>query len=144
MNSSPDIRLAVTDEDIARCHPVMRQLRPHHDDTTAFVARVKFQQTGGYHLALLENESAVRAVAGFRFTESLSWGRFMYVDDLVSDGPVRGKGFGSRLMDWLIDHARARGCGQLHLDSGVEKFWAHRFYLVKGMDLTCHHFGMKI
>jgi hypothetical protein len=32
----------------------------------------------------------------------------------------------------------------LHLDSGVQRFAAHRFYLARRMDITCHHFALKL
>ena len=31
----------------------------------------------------------------------------------------------------------------LHLDSGVQRFGAHRFYLASRMDIIAHHFSMK-
>jgi len=55
-----------------------------------------------------------------------------------------GVGFGSRLLDWLVDEAKRQGCEQFHLDSGVQRFGAHRFYLHKGMDITSHHFAMRL
>jgi hypothetical protein len=76
---SISIALAENDATIARCFPVMVQLRPHLEAET-FVSRVQRQRQQGYHLAFLEHDSVVRAVAGYRFTQSLSWGRFCYVD----------------------------------------------------------------
>ena len=39
--------------------------------------------------------------AGFRVAECLAWGRFLYVDDLVTVGSARFRGCGQRLLDWL-------------------------------------------
>jgi len=33
---------------------------------------------------------------------------------------------------------------QLHLDSGVQRFSAHRFYLSKRMEISSHHFSLKL
>ena len=88
--------------------------------------------------------SKVVAAAGFRLLENLAWGRFLYVDDLVTDAAHRSQGHGDALMNWLMAHARAAGCAELHLDSGVERFGAHRFYLARRMDITSHHFAMKL
>ncbi len=141
---NPTIRLAESPEDIARCFDTMHELRPYllHGE---FVERVQRQQReGGYRLALLESDGAVRSVAGYRFAEYLAWGRILYVDDLVTRECDRGFGFGSVLFDWLVEQARAAGCVQFHLDSGVQRFGAHRFYLHKGMDITAHHFDFKL
>ena len=35
----PDVKLATTDADIARCFAVMRQLRPHLKNEAEFIAR---------------------------------------------------------------------------------------------------------
>ena len=139
---STSIALAENDATIARCFPVMAQLRPHLEAET-FVARVQRQREQGYHLAFLEHDSSVRAVAGYRFTETLSWGRFCYVDDLVTDSKCRSAGHGRALFDWLVSEARNAGCEQFHLDSGVQRFDAHRFYLARRMSITCHHFALQ-
>ena len=67
---------ALTKEEIARCFPVMRQLRTHFEEEAKFVAQVERQRADGYRLAFLEDGGAVRAVAGYRMTESLFAGRF--------------------------------------------------------------------
>lgn len=134
---------ARSDEDIRRCFAVMHELRPHISQAE-FLPRIRRQMAQGYRLAFAESNGIVSAVAGFRFYEMLAWGRSMYVDDLVSSESSRGQGFGSKLFDWLVDLARESGCEQFHLDSGVHRFVAHRFYLHKGMDITSHHFALKL
>jgi hypothetical protein len=57
------IQLAETDDEIHRCAPVMRQLRPHIDDAD-FVEIVRKQQAGGYHLAYVDDGGRVTAVGG--------------------------------------------------------------------------------
>jgi len=139
------VRIANADSEhaIARCFPVIVQLRPHLGEAE-FVSRVQRQQAGGYRLAYLEAESRVRAAAGYRFFECLAWGRICYVDDLVAGEDDRSQGFGGQLFDWLLEQARAADCEQFHLDSGVQRFAAHRFYLNKRLNITSHHFSMAL
>jgi GNAT superfamily N-acetyltransferase len=143
---SENIFLATTDGEIRDCYPVMAELRPHVP-ADEFLARVKRQQqVAAYELAYLRDRSdgVVKSVAGFRISESLAWGRFLYVDDLVSSSDERSKGYGSVLFDWLVDYARKNNCDQFHLDSSVQRFAAHRFYLLKRMTIECHHFGLRL
>ena len=142
-HSETKIALAITPEEIARCSDVMRELRPHVAAET-FVSRVEAQQKEGYQLAFLELESAVRSVAGFRIDEVLFSGRTLYIDDLVTRAQDRSLGFGAALFDWLIEYAQRDNCEHLALDSGVQRFAAHRFYLNRGMDITAHHFLLKL
>jgi GNAT superfamily N-acetyltransferase len=107
MTKSP-IAIAMTDEQIRRCFPVMRELRTHVIDEEEFVARVQRQQKQGYQLAFLESDGEVCAVGGFRYLESLFSGKNLYVDDLVTRDGERSRGFGGELIDWLIKEARER------------------------------------
>ena len=134
------IHLAQTDNEILRCFPVMAELRPHLVEAE-FIDRIRRQQKqGGYQLAFLEDEGAVKSVAGFRVLECLWAGRFFYVDDLVAAADVRHQGWGQRMMDWLIDRARQEGCREFHLDSGVQRFEAHGFYLKNRLHIVAYHF----
>jgi GNAT superfamily N-acetyltransferase len=137
------ITLAESDDDIARCFAVMHQLRPHLVDAS-FVATVRRQQAEGYRLALLSDDGGVRAVAGFRILDNLVSGRLLYVDDLVTDEACRSRGHGKVLFDWLVRTARNAGCRYLELDSGVQRFDAHRFYLGNRMIISAHHFRFKL
>jgi GNAT superfamily N-acetyltransferase len=137
------IALAESDADIARCFPVMAQLRPHLVEAD-FVARVRRMQAEGYHLAFLAADGAVRAVAGYRFYEKLFSGKNLYVDDLVSDGAQRSRGHGRALLAWLVGQARARGCDNFELDSGVQRHDAHRFYLRERMKIASYHFVLPL
>ncbi len=134
---------ADTAASITRCFPVMSQLRTHLTEAE-FVARVQHQQTTNYRLAYLEADSRVRAVAGYRIGDGLAWGRFCYVDDLVTDEQDRSLGFGRRLFDWLVDRAKEAGCQQFELDSGVQRFAAHRFYFTQRMSISCYHFSLPL
>jgi GNAT superfamily N-acetyltransferase len=137
------VRLARSAAEIDRCFPVVVQLRTHLTPET-FRERVERQLPDGYRLAYVDVGEEVAAVAGFRISESLAWGRYLYVDDLVTDSIRRSEGHGKRLLDWLVDHARAEGCDELHLDSGVQRFAAHRFYLSQRMEISSHHFRLDL
>jgi GNAT superfamily N-acetyltransferase len=138
------IALAQSDAAIARCFGVMAQLRPHLVESD-FVSRVRRMQTEGFHLASLEDAGAVCAVAGYRYYDKLFSGRNLYVDDLVTDASRRSRGHGAALLQWLADEAKRHGCVQLELDSGVQRFEAHRFYFRERMHVSAYHFvvGLK-
>jgi GNAT superfamily N-acetyltransferase len=105
---------------------------------------VRTQQREGFELAFLSEKKQVKAVAGFRVGNNLAWGNFLYVDDLVTAENFRSQGHGQKLFDWLVRQARSRGCDEFHLDSGVQRFGAHRFYLARRMDIIAHHFALKL
>jgi len=137
------IQIAKTDTEIKQCFPVIVQLRPTLSEG-AFLDQVKRQQQSGYHLAFLIDNNQVKTVAGFRISESLSWKKFLYVDDFITDADSRSNGYGDKMFDWLVAYAKSQQCNQLHLDSGVQRFEAHRFYLRKRMYIYAHHFTMQL
>ena len=137
------IHLATTDTEIAACYRVMRELRPHIVEDQ-FLLRVRSQEGAGYRLAYIQETIGVVAVAGFRIGENLAWGRFLYVDDLVTLPGKRSRGYGAKLLSWLKEKAAKEGCEQLHLDSGAQRKEAHRFYEREGMSMAGFHFVEKI
>lgn len=141
--TSTRIAIAKSADEIRRCFPVMTELRTHITKQD-FDERVLRQQKQGYLLAFLESDGEVRAAAGYRFLESLFSGKNLYVDDLVTRERDRSRGYGGELLDWLIKQAREHGCETLELDSGVQRFDAHRFYFSKRMSISSYHFRIKI
>ena len=143
MQTNWRIHLVATEAELARCYPVMAQLRPHLTQE-AFVTQIERQMAEGYRLAALEDGGAVRALGGYRFYEMLAHGKVLYVDDLVTDSDARSHGYGAALFAWLLEQARAAGCAKLQLDSGVQRFGAHRFYFREGMHISSYKFNLAL
>lgn len=124
-------------------YALLRQLRPDYSQN-AMSEQINKQQSQGYQLAYVERHGEVVAVAGFYIGEKLAWGKHLYVDDLVTSDQHRSAGMGKRLLDWLKQYAISQHCQQLHLDSGVQRFTAHKFYLREGFKIASHHFSMAL
>lgn len=137
------VAFAESDAEIAECFPVMAQLRPKLVEKN-FIPTIRLQFAEGYKLAYIRHDKKVAAVAGFRILHDLPRGRFLYIDDLVTDEKARSKGLGGKLWDWIVDYARAEKCQRVDLTSGVQRFDAHRFYLNKRMHISSHHFTIEL
>ncbi len=140
------IHEAKSDAQIQNCFEVMQELRPYLDKDN-FVGQIKRMNSYGYRLIFIgNNQGKVVAAAGFRFTELLHWGKAVYIDDLSTMKSERGKGFASRLLDYIHQLAVDNKCEQIHLDSGcnTDRFDAHRLYLNKGYNITSHHFTYMV
>lgn len=137
----PPLRHADTDAELLACWPAMRQLRPHLAHADAFVAGVHAMRADGYRLlAAWQGREAV-ALGGYRLQRNLVYGRFLYVDDLVTLEHARGRGWGARLLTALQGIAAQAGCVQLVLDTGVANTGAQRFYRRQG--LANHAIGLR-
>jgi GNAT superfamily N-acetyltransferase len=138
----------VGEADIGACFDLMRQLRPHLASVDEFIARWRRQSADGYRILALWMEHGPkpgpRALAGFRITENLVHGKFLYVDDLVADQAERGHGYGARLLDRLKEEGRALGCKKLVLDTGLDNYLAHRFYFRQGLLAQALRFNIPL
>ena len=138
------VQKAKSDSDILATFPVMRQLRPHLKKSSYVSAVRQQQEEVRFQLASLLMEGQVVSVAGFRLCRSLGWGKYLYVDDLVTDETHRSSGAGRRLFRWLVAYAKAERCDELRLDSAVYRHGAHRFYLRERMDIACFNFRLPL
>ncbi len=92
--------------------------------------------------SMLNHQKRILAAAGFNVGEKLAWGKHIYIDDLVTNAQFRSRGVGKFILDWFKTYALEIGCEQIHLDSGVQRFSAHKFYLREGFNIASHHFSM--
>jgi GNAT superfamily N-acetyltransferase len=134
------IAIATTDQEIAACYAVMKQLRPKLDEAK-FVGDVRRMQEQGYVLAAVRDPE-VRCVAGYRYYELFATGLTLYIDDLVTDAAHRSSKYGEQMLAWLIGEAKKHGCNFLTLDSGLKRTGAHRFYKRHGLEEIAWHFAI--
>jgi GNAT superfamily N-acetyltransferase len=137
------MHMANTDDQIQNCFETMKQLRPNLQESR-FVDTVRNMMIEGYRLAYAIDGDLVVCVAGFRIAHNLFMGKHLYVEDLVTSAQARSQGVGSAMMGWLITYGKAENCTVVHLDSGVQRHAAHKFYLNQGMSIACYHFVLDI
>ena len=133
-----------SDLEIMSTFNTFKQLRPHLTEDDFLEKINRLEKNNGFHLVAILEDNEVKAAAGYRITESLAWGKYFYVDDLITNESSRRQGYASVIWDWLVTQAKLEGCEKFHLDSGVHRHDAHRFYLKGGLDISCHHFQMSL
>ncbi len=145
-NLTPDLefRPATTELELRAVYPVMTVLRPQYslDEFVQFVQDLLIPSgarvIAGYH------GGVVVCVGVFKIGHSLAWGKHLYIDDLVTAEKSRSLGCGSALLRHIAAIGMAEGCRELHLDSGVQRHEAHRFYLRERMDIVFYHFRSQL
>ena len=142
LNSPPKVSQVGIDGDVSLCWPVFHQLRPHLTEAE-FTRRWEIQRQDGYQMVFIESEGVVVAAAGFRFLNTMAWGKILYLDDLIALQTEHGRGWGSALLKWLQEHAKTQHCDGMHLDTGYQRHAAHKAYLRNGFEFNCHHLAWK-
>ena len=136
-----EIRIAEVDSELELVGSLLIQLRLSYDLRT-IISQVKAQQKRGYTIAYIKDDGQAICASGFVIETGLAWGKYMYIEDLVTDAHRRSSGLGKIMLDWLKSYAQKNDYEQIHLDSGVQNFSAHRFYLREGFNIASHHFSI--
>jgi GNAT superfamily N-acetyltransferase len=136
--------MARDEGEVRRCFPPLKELRPHLRSADELVERWRIQSRAGYRMIYVAEPPVVVAVAGYRFLDTLAWGRILYVDDLVALTTHHRTGLGTLMLRHLQDEARRAGCDAVHLDTGHHRHLAHRAYLRNGFCIDCHHMAREV
>jgi GNAT superfamily N-acetyltransferase len=136
-----EVKLVQSEDELKAVAFVLLQLRPQFD-LNGIVTRIKAQQKNGYKLAYVVSDGKVLCVAGFVTGYKLAWGKHIYIDDMVTHEKHRSTGAGKCLMAWFKSYAKENNYDQIHLDSSVKRFLAHKFYHRSGFNIVSHHFSI--
>lgn len=134
----------IHDDGLAQTWPVMAQLRPHLSEADYIAMVGQMRVTEGFRVFAALLNGAVVGVAGVRPMELLFCGRILQIDDLVVRDAERSTGVGKALVDYVKAVARNEGRGEVHLDSGLGRAEAHRFYDREGFERLGYHFRIRV
>ena len=123
----------------------IREVDEDLSDLTPYTAALE-EILASDHSTVLVGELDGRLVA----TAQVTWlRRMMYGGGLVCQiesvrvsPELRSGGLGGRLVGWILDDARARGCARVELTSNARRVDARRFY--ERLGFTASHVGMKL
>lgn len=135
-----NIQFAKTEKDILKCGEAIICLRPHLKDGD-LVKMITEMFDNGFKLAFIEENEKAVAIIGYRHLQFLFNGKHIYIDDLSTLPEARGKGYGSQLLQFVFDEAKAHGYATITLDSGFQRIDAHRLYLNQGFTISSLHFS---
>lgn len=144
MSSSIILRAVDDEAQTLACFAVMCQLRPHLQDAQAFAEQIGRQAVQGYRLLAAWRGNEVVAVAGYRLQENTLYGRFVYLDDLVTRVTEQRSGVGQQLIEAVRGEALRNGCAHLVLDTGLGNALAQRFYYRQGLLARGMHFAQSL
>ena len=97
-----------------------------------------------HELIAAEVDGEVVGTLHLMFLPSISFqgGARAQVESVHVAEKFRGQGIGGKMMEWVIERARERGCHLMQLTSNKSRTDAHRFYEKLGFKKT--HIGMKL
>ncbi len=123
---------------------IMSQLRPQYASADEFSEKINQQIKNGYQLCAIQEGDDLVCAAGFRFANSLAHGAHIFIEDLVTDENARGKGYAKQLLDGIIKIANEKKINSIVLDSGVQRYNAHKFYIKNNFTIRAFVFTLAL
>lgn len=126
--------------EIESCFNLMKVLRPKLESPSDFVEQILRQQKVNYRILAIEEQGKIVALAGYRETENTIYGKFIYVDDLVTDPDFRSLNMGQTLLKHISGIAQEKLMKNVVLDTGMANSQAQKFYYREGFLALGMHF----
>jgi ribosomal protein S18 acetylase RimI-like enzyme len=138
-----EIKLATEKKDFLKCWEVVKLLRPALDQDR-YLTLMLYMLDEGYKMIYIEENGQVVSFCGYRLITMLYRGRSLYIDDLCTLMEYRGKGYARALLDHVFNEAKEEELQSIHLDSGHQRYEAHKLYLNSGFKIRAHHFQLTL
>lgn len=131
-------------EDLERCFPVMKELRPHLNEQEYLEIYRHAHAMDGYEIVAMEQKGQIVALMGYRILYDFVRGRHLYIDDLVSTATLRSKGLGAELLKYAESISRDLGCKTMRLCAVLENEKGIRFYERNNWAKRAYAFSKKV
>jgi len=104
----------------------------------------QIERDPNHELVVAELEGGVIGTLHLMFLPSISFqgGLRAQIESVRVDRRFQGRRIGSRMMEWSVERARARGAHVVQLTTHKSRTDAHRFY--ERLGFTGSHLGMKL
>ncbi|MDB2414235.1 GNAT family N-acetyltransferase [Rickettsiales bacterium] len=138
------VRELKTIDEMFSAFEVISQMYP--DMTKAHYEEIIPQRVdSGYRMAaVFDDENNCICCTGFWISYRFYCGKFLQMDNLVTDKNNISKGAGKEIVNWIKDLAKKENCKRIILDSYVENFDAHRFFYREGFIIRGYHLNYTL
>lgn len=138
-----DLKELISFEEMKAQYFLLQQLNPRllQDD---YETMLPDMIRNGYRQVVVRENGQPIGMSGFWINTKLYCGKYIEMDNVVTDVNYRNKGIGKILCDWITQKGRTEGCKHILLDAYVNNRDAHRFYFREGFFIEGFHMNKKI
>lgn len=130
-------------DDMVAIFPVLSNMYPDLS-IEEYKEIIPKRKVEGYRMVgVFDGEKCVCA-AGFWVGVRFYCGKFIQLDNMVSMPEARSKGAGKMLVDWIKAVGKTEGCNKIILDTYVENFEAHKFFLREDFLIRGYHLNYNL
>lgn len=135
----------IEEHDLDKAVEILLLLRPKYSsDQLREQIREQYLRHQYQLIGVFDDGAGLVGVAGFIEGCKLAWGRYLLIEDFMVTPEWQQSGAGGYLLQWLRHHGLQLGCKELHVNSSVSRFAAHKFYLQEGFRISSHHFSLQL
>ncbi|MFP3028410.1 MAG: GNAT family N-acetyltransferase [Wolbachia sp.] len=123
---------------------LINELYVHIDNEDTFIANFTSLCNNGYKVIGKYVDNDLIAILAYRLPYKFTFGKYVYVDDLVTLPEYRSRGYGHQLIEWLKEESKRIGYHQIHLDVSMSNHLGSKFYLNNGFQAKAYHLSCKV
>ena len=131
-------------EDFVQVLPYLKKLYSQPPDDEILQKRLLEMFDQNYECFGIFESGKLIGVFGLWFMTRHYAGRSCEADHIYIEEEFQGKGIGQNLFDFIHEYASSKGCETIELNSYVENFRSHRFYMNRGYVIRGYHFLKKL
>ncbi len=117
----------------------LKELSPYLT-LSQFKVMLKDMLKHGYRMAGVYDTKKCVGISGFWISTKIYSGKYVELDNVITDKKYRSMGLGKMLCDWIIAVAKKEGCKTAMLDAYTHNAAGHKFYFREGFVIKGFHF----
>ena len=131
-------------EDFRLVLPYLKKLHSPPANEGLLKNRLLEMYDQNYECFGIYNEGKQIGIFGLWFMTRHYCGRSCEADHIYIDEKYQGKGVGKALFKFIHEYASSRDCETVELNSYVENYGSHKFYMNLGYVIRGYHFLKKL
>ena len=121
-------------------------LKLTNNKTTEAVLKQRFAEmvTQNYECSAIYDGEKLIGIAGLWYSTRHYSGRSVELDHVYIDDSYRRKGLGKQFMKCIYDYVAQKGYQSVELNTYVQNYLSHKFYMNEGFEILGYHFLKKL
>jgi len=130
-------------ENIYEIIPLLRSANPKLSEEV-LQHRLDEMVTQGYECVGVFDKDKLIGVSGLWIVTKYYVGKHIEPDNVVIDPAYRGKGIGKKLMQWIYEYGKSKGCVASELNCYITNDKGQKFWFKEGYKIIALHFQKEL
>ena len=124
--------------------PLVQKLTNHKVSDAILKQRFAEMVTQNYECAGIYDGDKLIGISGLWFCTRHYAGKTVELDHIFIEESYRNKGLGKKFMKCIYDYVTQKGCQTAELNTYVQNYPSHKFYMNEDFEILGYHFLKKL